>query len=119
MTCPKLVGTLISKFLKGEDQILLVEGDYVDPPVSWLSSALKSLSLDITVNGDKRPVRIPILCLSYFILTSPKVIKSIEFLDMTIKSRENSSPLVSSTRTVVIYENPFGFHFQWLRPPYM
>ena len=58
------VGTLVSKFLNGENQILRVVGHSVNPPVNWLP-ALDILSLNIALNGERRLVRIAILYIGH------------------------------------------------------
>lgn len=52
------IGTLFSGFLAGQNQTLVAKGDSVQPsgstePVTWLSDAFKTLSLDVTLPGQK------------------------------------------------------------------
>jgi len=49
------IGKLFSQFLAGQNQTLSVQGDFVQPSgtasVGWLSSAFKTLILQITLPG--------------------------------------------------------------------
>ena len=49
------LGKLFSQFLAGQDQTLSVQGDFVQPSgtasVGWLSSAFKTLILQVTLPG--------------------------------------------------------------------
>jgi hypothetical protein len=50
------IGVLFSNFLAGKNQTLKVQGDSVDPSgqgqtVSWLSTAFKTLTLEVTLPG--------------------------------------------------------------------
>lgn len=52
------LGILFSKFLAGENQTLITKGNSVQPagssqPVSWLSTAFKTLSLEVILPGQK------------------------------------------------------------------
>jgi hypothetical protein len=52
-----VIGVLFSNFLAGKNQTLKVQGDTVDPSgqgqtVSWLSTAFKTLTLDVTLPGE-------------------------------------------------------------------
>lgn len=52
------IGVLFSKFLAGENQTLTTKGDSVQPdgsnaPVSWLSTAFKTLSIQVVLPGQK------------------------------------------------------------------
>jgi hypothetical protein len=54
------IGTLFTGFLQGKNQTLLVKGDTVDPGngvVSWLSTAFKTIELQIVLPGQKFDVR--------------------------------------------------------------
>ena len=52
------IGTLFSVYLAGENQTLSVVGESVQPPgasdaVTWLSTAFKTLTLSVTLPGQK------------------------------------------------------------------
>jgi len=58
------IGKLFSNFLAGKNQTLIVQGDSVDPngngqPVSWLSTAFKTLQLEVTLPGHVFEVNAP------------------------------------------------------------
>ena len=51
-----VMGELFTNFLHGENQTLAVQGESVQPsgssgPVSWLSTAFKTLTLDVNLPG--------------------------------------------------------------------
>lgn len=55
------IGILFSNFLAGANQTLVTKGDSVQPPgssqpVTWLSTAFKTLSLNVLLPGEKLPV---------------------------------------------------------------
>lgn len=59
------IGELFSKFLAGENQTLITKGASVQPdgssgPVSWLTTAFKTLSIPVVLPGQKFKVRIAI-----------------------------------------------------------
>lgn len=93
------IGVLFSNFLAGENQTLNVFGDTVEPDgstsVSWLSTAFKTLELNVTLPGQKFTI-----------------IESITIDDLEIVMTEDSeafAPLASSKDTLATYKNPFGF----------
>ena len=52
------LGVLFSGFLAGQNQTLTVKGETVQPtgsngPVAWLSEAFKTLTLEVTLPGQK------------------------------------------------------------------
>lgn len=56
------IGQLFSGFLAGENQTLSVVGESVQPsgsngPVTWLSTAFKTLTLSVILPGQKSNVR--------------------------------------------------------------
>ena len=56
------MGELFTNFLHAENQTLSVQGASVQPqgssgPVSWLSTAFKTLTLDVTLPGQSFEVR--------------------------------------------------------------
>ncbi|KIM45161.1 hypothetical protein M413DRAFT_332807 [Hebeloma cylindrosporum] len=97
------MGTLFSQFLGGENVTLQTRGDSVQPPgangpVDWLSSAFKTLTLDVILPGEKL-----------------QVIQEINLNDLQValKSQDQAfSPPTSSQHTVAKYKNPFGFSLQ-------
>ena len=61
------IGVLFSNFLAGKNQTLSVQGSSVDPSgqghtVSWLSTAFKTLTLEVTLPGEIFKVIILFLC---------------------------------------------------------
>ncbi|KAF9007982.1 hypothetical protein BDQ17DRAFT_1388900 [Cyathus striatus] len=85
------MGKLFSSFLAGENQTLETQGDSVQPsgsngPVDWLSTAFKTLRLDVTLPGEKIDV-----------------IQSIALNDLNVTISES---------TLAKYRNPFGFSLQ-------
>ncbi|KAH9961311.1 hypothetical protein BC827DRAFT_1260505 [Russula dissimulans] len=95
-------GKLFSQFLAGQNQTLSVQGDFVQPSgtaaVGWLSTAFKSLTLQVILPGHIY-----------------QVINSITISDLAVVITEPSetfAPLVSSQHTLATYRNPFGFSLQ-------
>ncbi|KXN90203.1 hypothetical protein AN958_04693 [Leucoagaricus sp. SymC.cos] len=99
----ELIGQLFSEFLAGQNSTLQTRGDSVQPPgtngpVTWLSTAFKTLSLNVILPGQKFDV-----------------IKAIELndLEVTIKEQDQTfAPPASSKNTIAQYANPFGFSLQ-------
>lgn len=97
------IGKLFSEFLAGRNTTLETRGDSVTPPgasgpVTWLSTAFKTLSLSVVLPGQKF-----------------EVIKAIQLndLEVTMKSADQAfAPPASSKNTVAQYANPFGFALQ-------
>ncbi|KAM5540830.1 hypothetical protein V8D89_005474 [Ganoderma adspersum] len=97
------VGGLFTNFLQSQNQTITIRGDSVQPPgsnssVSWLSTAFKSLSLDVTLPGEKL-----------------EVIQSIDISDFELAMTEQSeafSPAASSKHVLVQFKNPFGLSLQ-------
>ncbi|PPQ99716.1 hypothetical protein CVT24_009699 [Panaeolus cyanescens] len=99
----QVIGTLFSKFLNGENVTLQTVGDSVFPtgsstPVQWLSTAFKTLSLDVILPGQKL-----------------QVIEAIQLNDLAVTlltQDQTFAPPTSSSNTVAQYRNPFGFSLQ-------
>ncbi|KAJ3567055.1 hypothetical protein NP233_g6616 [Leucocoprinus birnbaumii] len=99
----EVIGQLFSEFLMGHNSTLTTRGDSVQPPgangpVTWLSTAFKTLSLSVILPGQQFDV-----------------IKAIELndLEVTIKEQDQTfAPPASSKNTVAQYANPFGFSLQ-------
>jgi len=97
------LGILFSQFLAGENQTLIAKGDSVQPdgssqPVTWLSNAFQTLSLDVVLPGQKF-----------------QIIQSIVLSDLAITMQTPDQafmPLASSSNTLATYKNPFGFSLQ-------
>ncbi|KAG2078952.1 hypothetical protein BDR04DRAFT_1124058 [Suillus decipiens] len=97
------VGKLFSEYLAADNITLNVQGDTVQPPgtngpVTWLSTAFKTLTLNVTLPGQKFDI-----------------IQSITLLDLslTMQSQDQAfSPLSGSNNTIAQYKNPFGFSLQ-------
>ncbi|KAH9934026.1 uncharacterized protein BXZ73DRAFT_100865 [Epithele typhae] len=97
------MGDLFTNFLHAENQTLQVQGESVQPsgssgPVSWLSTAFKTLTLDVTLPGQKFDI-----------------IQSIEMSDLELVMTEQSeafAPKASSQNVLAEYKNPFGFSLQ-------
>ncbi|KAG2368054.1 hypothetical protein BDR07DRAFT_1391769 [Suillus spraguei] len=97
------VGKLFSEYLAADNITLNVQCDTVQPPgangpVTWLSTAFKTLTLDVTLPGKKFDI-----------------IQSIALLDLslTVQSQDQAfSPLSGSNNTIAQYKNPFGFSLQ-------
>jgi len=115
------MGTLFSQFLGGENVTLQTRGDSVQlpgtsGPVDWLSTAFKTLTLDVILPGEKLQVIIILLyCADLLISIIVQVIEEINLNDLqiTLKSQDQAfSPPTSSQHTVAKYKNPFGFSLQ-------
>lgn len=114
------IGVLFSRFLAGENQTLTTKGDSVQPdgssqPVTWLSDAFKTLSLEVILPGQKFDVSCKKI--SYFLplMTLMQVIQSIELADLAVTMQEQSqafAPPTTSKSTLATYKNPFGFSLQ-------
>ena len=97
------MGELFTNFLHGQNQTLSVQGESVQPPgangpVGWLSTAFKTLKLEVTLPGQVFDV-----------------IQSIEMTDLELVMTEQSqafAPLASSQQVLAQYKNPFGFSLQ-------
>ncbi|KAI0049858.1 hypothetical protein FA95DRAFT_1604022 [Auriscalpium vulgare] len=97
------IGKLFSQYLAGDNQTLSVYGDSVQPtgssqPVTWLSTAFKTLVLEVILPGQKFTI-----------------IDSITLSDLEVvmtESGEAFAPLASSQHTLAEYKNPFGFSLQ-------
>ncbi|GJJ06156.1 hypothetical protein Clacol_000345 [Clathrus columnatus] len=98
-----IIGNLFTNFLAGKNQTLQVQGNTVDPngngeTVNWLSTAFKTLTLNVTLPG------------KIF-----KIIDAITIEDLEVnlvQSSEDFKPLTSSKTTVATFTNPFGFSLQ-------
>ena len=118
------MGTLFSQFLSGENVTLQTRGDSVQPPgasgpVDWLSTAFKTLSLDVILPGEKLQVIIVLIyCAGLLILRNTVIVQVIQEINLndlqvTLKSQDQAfSPPTSSQHTVARYKNPFGFSLQ-------
>ncbi|KAI0660249.1 hypothetical protein C8Q70DRAFT_914138 [Cubamyces menziesii] len=97
------MGELFSNFLAGKNQSLSVKGVSVQPkgsngPVQWLSTAFKTVTLDVTLPGQVY-----------------EIIQSIEMSDLELVMTEQGeafAPLASSQHVLAEYKNPFGFSLQ-------
>ncbi|KAJ7497141.1 hypothetical protein FB451DRAFT_1457944 [Mycena latifolia] len=97
------IGVLFSNFLAGQNQTLTVTGDSVQPsgssqPVAWLSTAFKTLTLEVILPGQQFDI-----------------IQAIDLdqLALTMLTQDQAfAPLTSSDFTVAKYKNPFGFSLQ-------
>ncbi|KAI0321180.1 hypothetical protein OF83DRAFT_1280620 [Amylostereum chailletii] len=97
------IGQLFTDYLAGKNQTLKVKGDSVQPsgaggPVNWLSTAFKTLELDVTLPGQ--------------VFT---IIESITISDLSVVMTDQGeafAPLASSQHTLAQYKNPFGFSLQ-------
>ncbi|KAF8160985.1 hypothetical protein B0H34DRAFT_699004 [Crassisporium funariophilum] len=98
-----VLGELFSGFLAGQNLTLITKGDSViptgsDQPVDWLSTAFKTLALEVILPGEKL-----------------QVIQDIHLTDLAviIQSQDQAfAPPTSSEHTVAKYKNPFGFSLQ-------
>ncbi|TFK44582.1 hypothetical protein BDQ12DRAFT_661303 [Crucibulum laeve] len=98
-----VMGKLFSNFLAGQNQTLETRGDSVQPsgssgPVSWLSTAFKTLALDVILPGEKL-----------------QVIQSITLNDLSVVMQtadQAFAPPTSSEFTLAKYKNPFEFSLQ-------
>ncbi|KAI9459105.1 hypothetical protein F5148DRAFT_1001220 [Russula earlei] len=96
------IGRLFSEFLVGHNQNLIIQGDLVQPSgnvaVGWLSSAFKTLELQVILPGQIY-----------------EIVESITIYDLEVMMTEQDeafAPLASSRRIVARYKNPFGFSLQ-------
>ncbi|KAI9459106.1 hypothetical protein F5148DRAFT_1219463, partial [Russula earlei] len=96
------IGRLFSEFLVGHNQNLIIQGDLVQPSgnvaVGWLSSAFKTLELQVILPGQ-----------------TYEIVESITIYDLEVMMTEQDeafAPLASSRRIVARYKNPFGFSLQ-------
>ncbi|KAH9061225.1 hypothetical protein EDB87DRAFT_404186 [Lactarius vividus] len=99
------VGKPFSQFLSGKNQTLSVQGDSVQPTgtgaVGWVSSAFKTLMLQVILPGHVY-----------------QIIDSITLSNLEIAMTEQNqtfAPLASSQHTLATYKNPFGFSLQVIR----
>ncbi|EIW82896.1 hypothetical protein CONPUDRAFT_101346 [Coniophora puteana RWD-64-598 SS2] len=98
-----VIGELFSEYLQADNITLQVKGVSVQPPgasgdVSWLSTAFKTLTLNVILPGKKYTV-----------------IQSITLSDLSVtmlNQDEAFAPLAGSNNTVADYKNPFGFSLQ-------
>ncbi|RPD70056.1 hypothetical protein L226DRAFT_261105 [Lentinus tigrinus ALCF2SS1-7] len=98
-----VMGELFTNYLHAENQTLSVQGESVQPsgsgsPVGWLSTAFKTLTLTVTLPGQKFDI-----------------IQSIEMSDLELVMTEQSqafAPDASSKHIFTQYKNPFGFSLQ-------
>ncbi|KAH8119480.1 hypothetical protein DFH11DRAFT_1722990 [Phellopilus nigrolimitatus] len=101
-----VIGNMFSVFLAGQNQTLSVTGNSVQPSnssdaVAWLSTAFKTLTLTVTLPGQKFTI-----------------IESIAISDLEIgmtSQNEAFAPSSSSKFTLATYKNPFGFSLQVIR----
>ncbi|CAL1708136.1 unnamed protein product [Somion occarium] len=97
------VGTLFSRYLAADNQTLDVVGESVKPPgssgsVGWLTTAIQSLTLSVTLPGQ-----------SFDIIQSI----SLSDLDVILQTQDQAfAPPTSSDHTSAVYKNPFGFSLQ-------
>ncbi|KAI0354382.1 hypothetical protein OH77DRAFT_1404952 [Trametes cingulata] len=97
------IGVLFSNFLAGKNQSLSVQGESVQPsgssgPVQWLSTAFKTVTLDVTLPGQ-----------------TFDIIQSIDMSDLELVMTEQDqafAPSASSKHVLAQYKNPFGFSLQ-------
>ncbi|EIW52711.1 uncharacterized protein TRAVEDRAFT_134842 [Trametes versicolor FP-101664 SS1] len=97
------MGQLFSDFLAGKNQSLSVQGESVQPtgsdgPVQWLSTAFKTVTLNVTLPGE-----------------TFEIIQSIEMSDLELVMTEQDqafAPGASSQHVLAQYKNPFGFSLQ-------
>ncbi|CAA7259257.1 unnamed protein product [Cyclocybe aegerita] len=99
-----VMGELFSGYLNGQNLTLQTKGYSVqgaNGPVEWLSTAFKTLTIDVILPGEKL-----------------QVIEEINLNDLsvTLKSQDQAfAPPTSSKNTVAKYRNPFGFSLQVVR----
>ncbi|KAJ7782963.1 hypothetical protein B0H16DRAFT_1494883 [Mycena metata] len=97
------MGISFSTYLAGDNQTLTVKGTSVMPPgatepVTWLSTAFQSLTLEVVLPGQQFTV-----------------IQAIDLDQLALKMTtqdEAFAPLASSQYTLAEYKNPFGFALQ-------
>ncbi|KAF7983257.1 hypothetical protein HWV62_22882 [Athelia sp. TMB] len=98
-----VIGQLFSEYLQADTITLIAKGDSVVPsgssvPISWLSAAFKTLSLSVSLAGQKF-----------------QIIESIAINDFNVEiTSQNQAyePTVGSNSTMAEYRNPFGFSLQ-------
>ncbi|KAF8557967.1 hypothetical protein OG21DRAFT_1504634 [Imleria badia] len=98
-----VIGQLFSEYLAADNITLSVTGESVQPTgasssVTWLSDAFKTLTLAVTLPGQKF-----------------SIIQSIALTDLSLTmetQQETFAPLSGSNDTVAEYKNPFGFSLQ-------
>ncbi|KAI0710861.1 hypothetical protein C8Q76DRAFT_623714 [Earliella scabrosa] len=101
-----VMGELFTNYLHAENQTLTVQGESVQPsgsngPVSWLSTAFKTLTLEVTLPGDRFDI-----------------ITSIQISDLELEMTEQShafAPIAGTKHILAKYKNPFGFSLQVIR----
>ncbi|KAG1896026.1 uncharacterized protein F5891DRAFT_1165745 [Suillus fuscotomentosus] len=97
------ISKLFSEYLAADNIMLNVQGDTVQPPgangpVTWLSTAFKTLTLDVILPGKKFDI------IQSIVLSD---------LSLTMQSQDQAySPLSGSNNTVAQYKNPFSFSLQ-------
>ncbi|TBU46075.1 hypothetical protein BD309DRAFT_663805 [Dichomitus squalens] len=99
----EVIGELFTNYLHAQNQTLAVQGESVQPtgsnaPVGWLSTAFKTLTLEVTLPGQ-----------------SFDIIQSIDMADLELVMTEQGeafAPLASSKYVLAQYKNPFGFSLQ-------
>lgn len=96
-----VTGTLFSNYLQGKNQTLQIQGDSVvtrengNKPVSWLSTAFKTLTLSVVLPGKIY-----------------NIVKGITLNDLFVtmlKPEDAWDPLLGSNLTVAQYANPLHF----------
>lgn len=115
-----VIGELFSNFLAGENQTLNVVGQSVQPsgssrPVSWLTTAFMSLTLNVTLPGERFTVGIYCTNGLQHNLSPKQIIQSIAISDLEVEmvsQDEAFAPPTSSKFTLAQYKNPFGFSLQ-------
>ncbi|KAF8840051.1 hypothetical protein BDN67DRAFT_1054007 [Paxillus ammoniavirescens] len=98
-----VVGQLFSEYLAADNITLSVKGESVQPtgassPVTWLSDAFQTLTLNVNLPGQKFDI-----------------IQSIALSDLSLSMEtqdEAFAPLSGSNNTLAEYKNPFGFSLQ-------
>ncbi|KAF9245017.1 hypothetical protein BU15DRAFT_85819 [Melanogaster broomeanus] len=98
-----VLGQLFSEYLSADNLTLSVKGESVQPtgassPVTWLSDAFQTLTLDVNLPGQKFDI-----------------IQSIALSDLSLTMEtqdETFAPLSGSNTTSAEYKNPFGFSLQ-------
>ncbi|KAF9222628.1 hypothetical protein BS17DRAFT_802839 [Gyrodon lividus] len=98
-----VLGQLFSEYLAADNITLSVKGESVQPtgassPVTWLSDAFQTLTLNVNLPGQKF-----------------NIIQSITLSDLSLSMEtqdETFAPLSGSNDTMAEYKNPFGFSLQ-------
>ncbi|KIK99094.1 hypothetical protein PAXRUDRAFT_30734 [Paxillus rubicundulus Ve08.2h10] len=98
-----VLGQLFSEYLAANNITLSVKGESVQPtgassPVTWLSDAFQTLTLNVNLPGQKFDI-----------------IQSIALSDLSLSmdtQDEAFAPLSGSNNTLAEYKNPFGFSLQ-------